>query len=172
MIIRPATVVDLPSLILLFQQEIAYQGQINPFFPLVPPMNVERFAQAKLKNPREQVFVAEGNGHLVGYIDVRVPDRPHQRRLRHLIRRLWRRDRLPSLVRPRHVGWIEDCYVQPQVRRHGVGSTLVQEGLAWLQAQHVTRVDLAVSAANRGGTAFWEKQGFSPSRLLMSREID
>jgi GNAT superfamily N-acetyltransferase len=118
------------------------------------------------------VLVADWNGQLVGYIDVRAPYLPRQRLLRRIIRHLLRRDGMPAIVQPHHVGWIEDCYVPPHVRRQGVGRALVQAALTWLRIQNVKRVELAVSAANRGGLAFWEKQSFSPSRLLMSKEID
>ena len=62
--------------------------------------------------------------------------------------------------------------MQPEGRRHGIGKALVHAGLAWLQAQHVARVELAVLVANRRGLMFWEQQGFAPVRLLMTKEIE
>jgi GNAT superfamily N-acetyltransferase len=80
--------------------------------------------------------------------------------------------RARAIVQPRRDGWIEDCYVQPHARRRGIGSALVQAALEWLRTQHVTRVELAVLVANHEGLTFWERQGFAPVRLLLSREIE
>ena len=62
--------------------------------------------------------------------------------------------------------------MQTQFQRQGIGRALVKEGLTWLQAKGVRRIELAVSAANGNGRAFWEKQGFSTFRLLMSKAIE
>jgi len=119
------------------------------------------------------VFVAEWDEQLVGYIDVWASYHPsHHRALRYFMRRLLGRRLTPSIVQPRHIGWVEDCYVSLLVRQQGVGQALVQAGLVWLQAQSIKRVELAVLAANRGGTTFREKQGFAPFRLLMAKEMD
>jgi len=173
MIICPATVVDLSRLIVLFQQEIAYQRQINPFFDLSPDFDWRHFVEVKLNNPNERILLAERSGLLLGYIDtrVRLPKQSSAAK-QSIMSRLVRREAPPSLVLPPAVGWIEDCYVSAQFRRQGVGSALVQEAVGLLHAQGVTRIELAVSAANGNGRAFWEKQGFTASRLLMSKETE
>jgi ribosomal protein S18 acetylase RimI-like enzyme len=175
MLIRPAMLADLHQLSALLQQGVTCQRQITPFFELVPRVNWERFARAKLQNPQERILVAVQDERLAGYIIMRVPHsppEPYRHTLRQLLKRFWRRPLAPEIVQPRRVGWIEDCYVQPEVRRHRIGRALVHAGLAWLQAQHVARVELAVLVANRSGLAFWEQQGFAPLRLLMAKEID
>ena len=172
MIIRPATVVDLSRLIVLFQQEIAYQRQINPFFNFSPQFDWRDFVEAKLKKLNERVLVAEGDDTLLGYIDVRAVASSESRPPKKTMTRFFRREAPPSLVRACAVGWIEDCYVQTQFQRQGIGRALVKEGLTWLQAKGVRRIELAVSAANGNGRAFWEKQGFSTFRLLMSKAIE
>jgi ribosomal protein S18 acetylase RimI-like enzyme len=172
MIVRPATLADVPRLIALFQQAIAHQRQLATFFDLTPSVDWERFAEAKLRHPRERVLVAEWDAEVVGYIDVRMPFSPRHGRLRRMLRRLVSAHHTPTIVQPRRAGWIEDCYVQPQARRRGIGRALVQAALAWFRARHVTRVDLAVLVANREGLAFWEKQGFAPLRMLLSQETE
>lgn len=172
MIIRPAMATDLPRLSDLLQASITYQQQLSPFFALVSHIDWGHFTQTKLQNPHERVFVAEQDAQLVGYIDVQVPSASRHRFLRSIMRCLLAWSAPPSIVRPRHVGWIEDCYVLPQVRQQGVGKALVHVGLTWLQGQSVRRVELAVLAANRGGMAFWEKQGFAPLRLLMFMDLN
>lgn len=171
MIIRPATGMDLARLIVLFQQEIAYQRQINPFFSLSPEFDWRQFIEAKLDKPNERLLVAEADGVLLGYIDVRARLPNHSRSPKqNIMKRVFRRETHSSLVRPHAVGWIEDCYVQTQFQRQGIGSALVREGIAWLGTKEVTRIELTVSSTNGNGRIFWEKQGFSASRLLMSKE--
>ena len=172
MIIRPATVVDLPHLIRLFQEEIAYQKQITPFFNFSPQFDWRDFVEAKLKKLNERVLVAERDDILLGYIDVRAVASSQSHPPKKTMARFFRRETPPSLVRACAVGWIEDCYVQTQFQRQGIGRALVKEGLTWLQAKGVRRIELAVSAANGNGRAFWEKQGFSTFRLLMSKAIE
>jgi ribosomal protein S18 acetylase RimI-like enzyme len=172
MMIRPAAVTDVPRLIVLFQREIEYQREVTPFFDIAPHLDWRRFAQAKLENLHERVLVAEGDGQLMGYIDVRVIYASRYRFLRSIARRLLLRDIAPIIAQPGDIGRIEDCYVEPQVRRQGIGSALVKDGLSWLQAQKVRRIELAVTAANGDGMAFWKRHGFSPFRLLMSKRMD
>jgi len=171
MIIRPATLTDLPHLLVLFQQEIAYQKQITPFFDLAPDFDWSYFVETKLDNGSERIIVAEDNGRLLGYIDVRaLPPSIQFPRRRSILGRFSRRKVSHALVRPWTVGWSEDCYVESQFRRKGAGSALVKEGVAWLQARGANRLELAVSAANSDGRAFWEKQGFAICRLQMSKD--
>jgi ribosomal protein S18 acetylase RimI-like enzyme len=168
MIVRPATAADLPRLVALLKQEIGYQRQIAFFYDVAPNFDWNRFAAAKLNDPNERVFVAEQDGAVCGYIDVRALG---QGPLRKLVTRLLRPYRPPSFVRSRSIGRIEDCYVESGFRRRGIGSALVAEGLGWLRSKGVTAIELGVATANAGGKAFWEKQGFSPYRLLMSKTI-
>ena len=171
MIIRPARGEDLPSLAVLFRQEIAYQRQICPFWELSPQFDCLSFLQTKLSNPHERLFVAERNAQLLGYILVRVIQAPHHRFPRNIFRHFFSERSTLAFIRPPNTGSIEDCYVEPQSRRQRVGSALLKQGLGWLEAQGVRHIELAVSAGNGDGIAFWERQGFVSSRFLMFKEI-
>jgi len=171
MIIRSATVADLPRLTILFQQEIAYQREIMPFLDVSPDFNWSHFVEGKLNNPNERVIVAEEGPHLLGYIDVREMVLGPSSRRRNIVRRIFRQERPPSFDQTGTVGRIDDCYVAPQFQLRGIGSALLKDGLAWLRARGVTRVDLAVSIANANGRAFWEKRGFLPYRIVMSKAV-
>jgi ribosomal protein S18 acetylase RimI-like enzyme len=171
MIIRSATVADLPRLIILFQQEIAYQREITPFLDVSSDFNWSHFVEVKLQTPNERLIVAEERPQLLGYIDVRAMVLSPSSRRRNIVRRIFRQERPPSFVQSGSVGRIDDCYVEPQFQLRGIGSALLKDGLAWLRARGVTRVDLAVFTANVTGRAFWEKRGFSPYRIVMSKAV-
>lgn len=172
MIVRPARPSDLSRLIGLFREEIAYQRRLSPFFDLTPGFQWARFAARKLRDPDETVLVADRDGQLLGYVNVRAP-RPARPGLPGRLVRRWAQWRKPpSIVRRGAVGSIEDCYVQPQFQRQGIGRALVAEGLRWLRARGATCIELAVAAANVDGRGFWEKQGFSVYRVLMSKRVE
>jgi ribosomal protein S18 acetylase RimI-like enzyme len=163
---------DVTRLIVLFQQEIAYQRHILPFYDLSPKFDWRRFVEVKLNNPNERLFVADEDGIVVGYIDVRMFRPARFRALRNMANRYLLREPPISFVPSRSVGRIEDCYVQSRLRRRGIGSALLTEGLEWLRSKGATAVELAVAKANESGKAFWEKHGFSPYRLLMSKTME
>ena len=170
--IRPATTADLPRLIELFHKEIAYQRGFAPFFDLSADLDWERFAKLKLNNRHERVFVAEADGTVPGYLDVRAIVPGQARSAKHFVGRIFQRRIAPSFARTGTVGWIEDCYVDNQFRRQGIGAALVAYALAWLRERGADRIELATFAANGSGRAFWEKQGFSAYRLLMSKGFE
>ncbi|MGZ9256636.1 MAG: GNAT family N-acetyltransferase [Candidatus Binatia bacterium] len=159
-------------LIELFQKAIAYQRGFAPFFDLSADFSWERFARLKLGNRNERVFVAEANGTVLGYIDVRAIIPGQARSRKNFVGRIFQRRIAPSFARTGTVGWIEDCYVESQFRRQGIGAALVAYGLAWLRESGADRIELATFAANGSGRAFWEKQGFSAYRLLMSKGFE
>ena len=112
--VRPAVIADLRQLIALFQQEVAYQRQIDPFFDLVSGVDWSYFVRAKLENSYERVFVAERDEQLVGFIDVRVSYSPTPRPLRRILGRLLGRNIMPSIVRrPLWAGSRIAMYSQP-----------------------------------------------------------
>ena len=91
------------------------------------------------------------------------------RSLKNFVGRIFQRRIAPSFARTGTVGWIEDCHVESQFRRQGIGAVLVAYGLEWLRERGAERIELGTFAANGGGRVFWEKQGFSAYRLLMSK---
>ena len=61
--------------------------------------------------------------------------------------------------------------VAAPMRRRDVGEALLGEALDRFRKQNVTRVDVAVSAANEAATAFWEKHGFKTYLQTRRRSI-
>lgn len=171
MVIRAAAHADLSPLLRLFQDEIELQRRLSKHIEVARDFDLRGFTEAKLDNPNERVFVAEQDGQLLGHIDVRALRSAPTRTAGNRLARLLGRQQAGEAVRAAVVGRIEDCYVEKQFRRQGIGSALLKEGLAWLRTQGVKRVDLAVSAANSDGQAFWQQQGFAPFQLLMSKEV-
>ncbi len=86
------------------------------------------YVSQRLKRPNGVILVAELNGELVGFVDLRVAGkgRPAAASNEGMLRRLlrgWRRNATAdqsALVEPSSSGVIDDIYVVPQCRNRGI----------------------------------------------------
>jgi GNAT superfamily N-acetyltransferase len=62
------------------------------------------------------------------------------------------------------VGYIEELFVLPGHRRHGAGTLLLREALAWFQSQRPPVVFVSTSAGDRRAWRFYESLGFRRTR--------
>jgi GNAT superfamily N-acetyltransferase len=69
------------------------------------------------------------------------------------------------------VGFIDDAYVRPMVRRYGVGEGLLARAEAWCREKGMQTVRLNVLAANQIGLAFWTKQGYEPFSITVAKTL-
>jgi len=68
---------------------------------------------------------------------------------------------------------VNDFFVDPALRRKGVGRALAARLLEEAKAMHVDRVDLEVLAANQAAAAFWKSVGFrTAGRTIFSRDLE
>ncbi len=67
---------------------------------------------------------------------------------------------------------IQDFFVDPTLRRKGVGRALATRLLEEAKAMRIDRLDLEVFPKNEGATAFWKKIGFrTGGRTVYSRDL-
>lgn len=66
-------------------------------------------------------------------------------------------------------GYIYHTAVNPESRRMGIASRLVEASLNALKQQGINKVALVVFDRNKDGNAFWEKLGFSIREDLIYR---
>ena len=66
-------------------------------------------------------------------------------------------------------GYIYHTAVNPDYRRRGIGSELVDAALDALKKLDINKVALVVFAKNENGNAFWEKLGFTGRGDLVYR---
>ena len=66
-------------------------------------------------------------------------------------------------------GYIYHTAVNPDYRRRGIGSELVDEALNALKSLGINKVALVVFSRNENGNAFWEKLGFTGRDDLVYR---
>lgn len=67
---------------------------------------------------------------------------------------------------------VQDFYVDPSVRRKGVGKALAAKLLDEAKAMRIDRVDLEVFPKNEGAAAFWRSLGFrTAGRAIYSKDL-
>ncbi|HSY54465.1 MAG TPA: GNAT family N-acetyltransferase [Opitutaceae bacterium] len=64
-------------------------------------------------------------------------------------------------------GYLHHLAVAHQYRRSGLGRALVDESLARLRAQGITKCNIFLYAANAAGRAFWLHEGWAPREDLV-----
>ncbi len=100
--------------------------------------------------PRSGLFVGEYEGALVGLLAVS----------------------LGEPVAGRVAGLIECCYVEPDARDVGVGSSLMEAAVVWSRDQGCTDVDALALPGDRLTKQRLEAAGFSARLLTLSRRLD
>lgn len=67
---------------------------------------------------------------------------------------------------------VNDFFVEPTLRRKGIGRALATKLLEEAKAMHVDEIDLEVLPANAAAAAFWKALGFRNSgRTIYKREF-
>jgi len=97
------------------------------------------------------IFVAEQAGAIVGYIYAGVE--PYS----------WKELRDVA-------GFIHDVIVEPEARRLGVATRLIETAAAWLTARGVPRVMLWTAHKNQEAQVLFEQLGFRRTMIEMTRE--
>jgi GNAT superfamily N-acetyltransferase len=100
--------------------------------------------------PAAQLLVGEYDGVVVGLLAATTGD----------------------AVAGRRSGRIECCYVETGARGVGVGSALMEGGVAWCAAQGCTEVDALALPGDRTTKQRLEAAGFSARLLTLSRRLD
>lgn len=83
--------------------------------------------------------------------------------------RPWDGDR-PGLLRP--TVHLQHGFTVDEARGGGVGSALLDHGMAWAREQGYERCTVNWVAANPLGARFWQRQGFVPIAYRLYRRID
>lgn len=63
---------------------------------------------------------------------------------------------------------VDDLYVAPPARGHGVGAVLLDHAREWAALEGATEIRVGVLASNAAGRAFWERQGARDYSVTMT----
>ena len=145
-VVRPAAPSDAPWLYRAWQSLRQYNQSMDPRIRPSPVSETE-FAvglQQLVARPTAVTFVAEAGGKRVGFGSVTIQaNQP---------------DRLPERLAT--VGYL---YVDPSMRRGGIGRKLFDAIATWAAAQDgVSHIEMPVLANDDEASAFWTALGFTP----------
>jgi ribosomal protein S18 acetylase RimI-like enzyme len=138
-----------PELAALLEELHQYHQALRPH-EFVPEWR-SRWISYLRQDSERLVLLARKAGEPVGYLNGSI-----------------RRD--PGLFRETY-GYIDDAYVQPDLRRLGLGAAMLSRFEAWCREQGATEVRLSVAAANDVGFSFWQKSGFRPMSHTMTKSL-
>lgn len=155
-VFREVEIKDLPNLAGKFVDlNIHYQqmGYLLPTPPEVGKAWLDSFQRTLGRFTN--VFIAEKNQEIVGFA-------------------LCRLKRLPSYMCGLMVGELSDIWISPKVRRGGIGKTLVEMVIDWLQKNGAHSVEVQVLKDNGPAQAMFESFGFQlefrSSRLVFQQQ--
>lgn len=141
---RRATPLDLPALGDLLASLFA----LEPDFPIDGAAQ-RRGLQLLLDHPeRAAVFVVEAAGRAVGMISVQTT---------------------LSSAEGAEAALVEDLIVDAAHRGRGLGRGLLDQASAWCSARGIRRMQLLADADNANALAFYDHQGWIPTRLIVRR---
>lgn len=79
---------------------------------------------------------------------------------------------LPSRIfRQVHIGLIENLYVDPDLRRAGLGTRLVASCYGWFEGFGVDEVYVNVVPANEASKKFWTAMGYTVHKQTMAKSF-
>ncbi len=153
--IRDMTPSDLPDILSLWHQLIEHHKPISgSLYQLTPSadMTYERWLMRRIKEDGAQVWLAEYDGEVVGYVLIMMGFRS-------------------PVYSVNNVGMICDLIVNRTVRRMGVATSLVSHAILALLNQGVETVQVNYDYQNEEACAFWTKMGFAPRLMEAYRQL-
>ncbi|HEY1875737.1 MAG TPA: GNAT family N-acetyltransferase [Steroidobacteraceae bacterium] len=147
--IRRARTGDIPQLLSLIRRYWDFEG-IEGFAALRIELVLKELLEGPL--PRGSIWVAESHGTLAGYlIVVHVMSVEHQ-----------------GLMAE-----IDEFFVLPESRAHGIGTRLLAAAEAELAQHGCVRLQLQLALGNRRARAFYERLGFGarPGYELLDKPL-
>src|SRR3954471_5698592 len=154
--IRPAGAEDLPAVSRLAAELVRMHHRLDPpRFMLIEPIEdgYQWFFSRELARRKARILVAEEDGRILGYAYATLEPRN------------WN-DLLDAC------GKLNDLFVDPADRRHGVGRALLDAVRVTLHDRGAPRVVLMSAWRNPDAHAFFESVGFRRTMLEMTLELE
>ena len=162
MIIKKATIKDVPSIIKLWKEFRKNHNKIvikkNPKFKpyLIKRSNAaenfKKFVQKNIRSKNSVVYIAEVNGKLVGYSLIYI------------------KDNIP-IFKLEKIGYISDLFVKKEFRNQGISSKFKEEAITWFKKKGIKHISLAVYKNNKFAHSIYKKWGFFDYYIEMRRKV-
>ena len=119
--------------------------------PLLRDMCVEYFTKM-IRSRLSNLFVAEENGRIVGYIKGTLKT-------------------TPPIFQVSVIGQLDSIYVMKPYRRRGIGKQLTDALVQWFQSKQVEYIEVTSYVRNTIALNAWKKYGFKQAMIKMRRNI-
>jgi len=116
-----------------------------------PEQGYGRFLISQLDDAESIVLVADRNGEVLGYVYAAL-------------------EPLNWMELRAACGFVHDVYVDEQARRAGIGEQLVRAAIERLESMGSPRVLLWTATGNEAAQHLFERLGFHPTMIEMTRE--
>lgn len=174
---REARSKDVAELAEMLHAEAAHEQEKGGHFRLSSTADWEGHVRRRMSRANEMIVVAEEDGHLAGFVNLRIIELGRQAGARgnggwfEKIRRKLRRGsaQLSPLIEPMRNGFVDDIYVVPAFRKQGVAQRLLQEGIDWLKRRRVESIEASILVRNEASLNLFRKAGFEAARFIVWR---
>ena len=156
-IIRPITSEDADALGQMWLDLVAYHRRLSTDLPAAARGGQHRYVRRILDrrdDPYTCALAAEIEGQVVGFVLGMVVDL------------------VPDIFEQPPAGFLADIYVEPEVRRQGVGRRLVHALSDWFRKCGIKTFDWHVSSDNLEGLAFWRSIGGRDVMVRMRADVE
>ena len=143
--VREATQHDIDKVVELWAELVSFHARYDPRYMMKAGAD-NGFAdhlRSHLDDANHLLLVAEMDGEVVGFLNGELLEYP------------------PCFEHRSH-GFIDNMAVSPQWQRIGLGTALLEKGMAWFSAKGVPTVEGKVHLLNPLAMGFWQKTGFEP----------
>ena len=143
--VREATQHDIDRVVELWGEMVDFHARYDPRY-LRKDGSEDGFAEhlrGHLDDADYLLLVAEIDGEVVGFLNGELLEYP------------------PCFEHRSH-GFIDSLAVSPECQRGGLGTALLDKGMAWFSAKGVSTVEGKVLLSNPQAMGFWQKTGFEP----------
>lgn len=150
MLIRPATIFELPTLLELEQCVVNTERLFNN---LIKARDARYYdIEALIESDNACLLVAEENNEIIatGYLQIRSSKK--------------------SLVHTQH-GYLGFMYVKPEYRGQGLNQKIIDKLIKWGKAREIHDFYLDVYADNESAIKAYEKAGFASNMVEMKLSI-
>lgn len=152
--VRPAAARDVGEIVSIWGELAAHHTRLDEAFRPSRRWQEEyqHFILGLLWREDARAIVAVEGGRVIGYGVGRISV-------------------LPAFFERRRRGFLHDVVTREPYRRRGVGRSIVEALLAWMQESGAVTVELAVAVLNEEAVAFWKRLGFTPYMHSFKREL-
>ncbi len=157
-LIRPAILQDYDSLSILMNIVDRLHATNCPDrfrFPENEPFRSKEMIHDLIKEPDNNIFVAEINKQLAGFIVIFINNTPDF-----------------SLLVPRRIAIVDNFGVHPDFRKQGIGTALINTAETWAKNKGAGNIELNVYLFNTSAIHLYQKLGYIPIMTRMSKPVE